>query len=184
MSAMSSFCVVAESFRGRLLLVQVDEQIAQNQNTCWVVVKNWFVGRFQFLSLFVLFFNQIAREARLLPSLSPFILFKLVCILAIPNNSRMLLQSKLIKIRFWKREKKQQLNIDIFMWANTATDCRKKKVSNLNARLLLYSRKETEFVCFSDLGRKKKAYQHWYFFSLKRIRGRFFRLWLSSHEET
>ena len=47
-----------------------------------------------------------------LPSVCPFNLFKLVCILAIPKNSRMLLHSKLMKIRLWKRKK--QLNIDIF----------------------------------------------------------------------
>ena len=35
-----------------------------------------------------------------------FKLFKLVCIRAIPNNSRMLLHSKWMKSRFWKEEKK------------------------------------------------------------------------------
>ena len=49
-----------------------------------------------------------------LPSVCPFNLFKLVCIRAIPNNSRMLLHSKLVKIRLWKRKK--QLNIDIFVF--------------------------------------------------------------------
>ena len=38
-------------------------------------------------------------------------LFKLVCLRANPNNSRRLLNSKLMRIRCWKR-KKQQLNID------------------------------------------------------------------------
>ena len=53
----------------------------------------------------------MTHEAPHLLSLSPLNLFKLVCIRAHPNNSRMLLNSKLMKIRFWKRKKKQ-LNID------------------------------------------------------------------------
>ena len=51
-------------------------------------------------------------EARHLHLLCPFNLFKLVCIHAIPTNSRMLLHSKLMKIRLWKRKK--QLNIGIY----------------------------------------------------------------------
>ena len=46
----------------------------------------------------------MTHEARHLPSLCPFNLLKLVCIRAIPNNSRMLLQSNLMKISFWKRK--------------------------------------------------------------------------------
>ena len=52
----------------------------------------------------------MTHEAPHLLSLSHLKQVKLVCIRAHPNNSRILLNSKLMKIRFWKRKK--QFNFD------------------------------------------------------------------------
>ena len=79
----------------------------------------------------------------------------------------MLLQSKLMKIRFWKRKKKQ-LNIVFSLWTNTLTV--EKKGFQLKWTLVaVQSKKKTEFVLFGSWT-KKKSYQHWYFFTSKRIR--------------
>ena len=124
----------------------------------------------------------MTSEARHLQLLCPFNLFKLVCIHAIPNKARML-QLKLMKFRFWNRKKKQ-LNIDIVKWANTAVERRKKKVSNLNGRMFLKSKKNKNSF-FLELGRKKKHINTDISFLQKRIKVKFFfRLWQSSHVET
>ena len=61
-----------------------------------------------------IFYNKMTHEARHLPSLCRLNLLKLVCIRAIPNNSRMLPQSILMKIRFWKRKKSNSTLIFAF----------------------------------------------------------------------
>ena len=58
------------------------------------------------------------HEARHFCLLCRFNLFKLVYIRSIPNNWRMLLQWKLIKIRFWKR-KKELLSVICFLHTPT-----------------------------------------------------------------
>ena len=121
---------------------------------------------FSFFHYLCFFFNQTAREARLLPSLSPFIFFKLVCILAIPNNSRMLLHLKLIKIRFWKREKNSN-SILISLCEQTQPLTVKKKGFQLTCTLVAVWSKKNRIRFFGSWT-KKKAYQHWYFFSLKK----------------
>ena len=69
------------------------------------------------------FHNKTTHEARHFRLLCRFNLFKLVCIRSIPNHSRMLLQSKLMSIRFWKR-KKELITMRLFLFF-----CKKNSVS-------------------------------------------------------
>ena len=78
----------------------------QKRKICRQLLKNWIVGWVWFLCVFLHFYNKMNHEARHLPSLCRLNLLKVVCIRAISNTSRMLLQLKLLKIPFW-REKKQ-----------------------------------------------------------------------------
>ena len=104
---------------------------------------------------FVDFSNKMTCEPRYIMLLCPLNLFKLVCTRAIPNNSRVLLHSKLMQIRFWKREKKSN-SILISLCEQTQPLHVEKKVSNLNACLFLQSKKNKNSF-FLTVGRKKSV---------------------------
>ena len=103
------------------------------------------------------FFVKTTHEARVSPSLCPLNWFKLVCILANPNNSHMLLNSKLMRIRFWKRKK--QLNIDncflhtsmrLFLSTNQIIQSHSEK-THFNTGNLMWAKA----LCFHSKGFRK-----------------------------
>ena len=65
--------------------------------------------KFGFFLYSSFFRKNDARSTSFTLPLSFELVYKLVCIHANPNNSRMLLNSKLMRIRFW--QKKKQLNM-------------------------------------------------------------------------
>ena len=90
------------------------EKIAVVAGHWWHLVKtpfypqltqNWVVGWVWFLFFTPHLHHKTTHEERHFRLLCRFNFFKLVCIRSIPNNSRTLLQSDLMNIRFWKRKK-------------------------------------------------------------------------------
>ena len=100
----NSCCMVTAAFVRRSLLTQVSDRKVQkrrfivncSKTELWVEFGFFFTPHFH---------HKTTHEARHFRLLCRFNFFKLVCIRSILNNSRMLLQSELMNIRFWKRKK-------------------------------------------------------------------------------